>query len=391
MSARPPIYLPASLPVRPPTCLLPCLPARLPASLPARLPATSRHCHDGVFSLGGSTPVSSANVCSCQLGCALLCCAVLQGKEIVDIREEWSEEVHGTGGLPAGLSASQQPAAPHLRQLAGANAAAAAHGGSVSAGHWHAERKGGVHEEDWGQAGGAGGSGPASPSYSAASADSFEALMQRMEALEMDEAALTQAAAAGAVGIDEAAAEEDEVEDAASAAAPARAAQGAAGAGSGGPQAASASVAQKQGASSSKGPRGSSSGFKSGFLLGKQLDSGTPSAAKAVPSRQREQQPGQGQAGELLQRRQQEEEAAAAAARRRAAAFTGMVVERPTSGPAPDPASPTAQASLAAAGPAGLQPFSGVSVDAQPSAVDDNTPSQQPPRVSRFKLRRAGI
>lgn len=80
-----------------------------------------------------------------------------QGKEIVDIREEWTEELHGARTAPP--RPAPRPA-NGVRQLADEDAAS----------------EGGDSDQ--------------------LSEDSFEALMQRMEALEMDETALAQAAAA---------------------------------------------------------------------------------------------------------------------------------------------------------------------------------------------------
>lgn len=182
--------------------------------------------------------------------------------------------------------------------------------------------------------------------------------MQRMEALEMDEAALAEASAAAAAAA-----------------------------------ASAAAAAAQQAAAQPPGSRGGGSGaggFKKGFLLGKALE---PEAAgrQAGAAHSTQQLPaGAASAGAAAARDRQRQEREAAAAARREAAFSGRVVERPGSAPAPDPASPTALDR--AAGP---HSFPGVSVvERQPPPPPQQHQPEQPQapqRVSRFKQRRAGL
>ena len=113
-----------------------------------------------------------------------------------------------------------------------------------------------------------------------------------------------------------------------------------------------------------------SSGFKPGFLLGKQLEPKAPRSAAAAHGQQGQGQAaaaGPGEAGAQQQRRELEE-AEAEAASRREAAFTGRVVER------------TAPAS------SGGLPQGELGGHGQPE--QEEPPQEQ--RVSRFKLQRQG-
>lgn len=195
----------------------------------------------------------------------------------MDIREEWSEEVHGA----ATMSQLGKPHPP---------AAAAASGGAK--GRLDADEELTFEGGD----------------SDLLSEDSFEELMQRMEALEMDEAALAEAAAAGAVA----------------AAAPTP-----------GAPPASAGQPGRMGGGDTPG------GFKKGFLLGKDLGPGPAGRQAGAPASSQqpaqEAAPAAAAAAGDRQRWEQGEEAA----RRREAVFSGRVVERLGPGTSPDPTSPT--------------------------------------------------
>lgn len=277
--------------------------------------------------------------------------ASLQGKDVVDIREQWSDEVHGEAGSTRVAVASSSGD----RAGGAAGAATAAGAGAF----------------DW-KEGGSGSDAEEAGSAEAGSQDSFEALMQRMDALEVDEALWQQgeAASSGPAAETSAAA----VPEAAAAAAAASVAPGAKRqqqaatrgqpAAVPGTQAVVGSGVGSGGSGSVKGRAGSSSGFKPGFLLGKRLQPAAVPLTGASKDASRRQQ---GAASQAPAERQKQEETAA----QRNVAFSGRVVERAGSG--------------VAASTQAMQQH-----ERPPRQPEGEQPQPQPQRVSKFKQRRQG-
>lgn len=265
--------------------------------------------------------------------------AGFQGKDIVDIREEWSEELHGgSGGRAAGA------------------------GGGF-----------GSDLEPDPEEGAGGAMGDEGASDSEASTDSFEALMRQMDELEVDEAEW-QATGGGAAPSPAAATIAPARSEASTSDGPGLADDPSAVTHSSS-SSSSRDTASRKSLPTSTQQAGKRGAFKPGFLLGKRLDGPAPHVKEQA--RSSASQHGTAAADEGSQRQREAV---------REAVFTGRVMERPA-GPAAAERIPVGAAGAVRQSEQHHEGLQENAAQQQPQPHD--TPQQ--PRVSKFKLRCAGL